>query len=70
MRKYIQAIYFMIQNIIVLSENHGDMINFILEKLAEPITKQYLETCPSNATYTSYLPTLVDAMNFNLSKKC
>ena len=42
------------------------MINFIAIKLEEPITKQYLETCQKNASYTSYTTaeSLIDAMNF------
>lgn len=43
----------MIHKNIALSEKYGDMLNFIAEKLAERITKQDLETCLSNATYTS-----------------
>ena len=61
----------MIQKNIALSENYGDMMNFIAAKLAEPITKQYLETCPSNATYTSYTSaeSFVDAINFYFESK-
>ena len=71
MRKFIHTIYFMIQINIALSENFSDMMNFIAEKLAEPITKQYLETCPSNATYNSYTSadSLVDAINFYFESK-
>ena len=71
MRKFIHTIYFMIQINIALSENFCDMMNFIAEKLAEPITKQYLETCPSNATYNSYTSadSLVDAINFYFESK-
>ena len=43
MRKYIHTIYFMIQINIVLSENYCDMMNFIAEKLAEPITNNTLK---------------------------
>ena len=71
MRKCIHTIYFMIQKSIALSENYGDRMNFIAEKLAEPIIKQYLETCSSNDTYTSYTSaeSLVDAMNFYFESK-
>ena len=71
MQKCIHTIYFMIQENIALSENYGDMMSFIAEKLAEPITKQYLETCPSNATYTSHtsVESHVDAMNFYFVSK-
>ena len=70
MQKCIHTIYFIIQKNIPLSEKHGDMVNFIAEKL-EPITKQYLETCPSNATYTSYTSaeSLVGAINFYFESK-
>ena len=61
----------MIQKSIDLSENYDDMMNFIAEKLAEPITKQYLETCLSNATYNKYtsVESLVDAINFYFDSK-
>ena len=51
---------------IAISENYGDMINFIAKKLEEPVKKQYLETCQKNASYTSYTAaeSLIDAMNF------
>ena len=56
---------------IALSENYDDMMNFIAEKLAESITKQYLATCPSNATYTSYksAESPVDAINIYFESK-
>ena len=71
MRKSVHAIYFMIQKNIALSENYGDMMNFKGEKLTEPITKQYLETCSSNSTYTSYtsVASLADAINFYFESK-
>ena len=61
----------MIQRNIALSENYGDKMKFMAEKLAEPITNQYLETCPINVTYTSYTSaeSLVDAMNFYFESK-
>ena len=66
MRKCIHTIYLMIQKNVALSENYGDMMNLTAEKLAEPITKQYLEKCPSSTTYTSYTSaeSFVDAINF------
>ena len=55
----IHRIYFMISKNIPLSENYGDMINFIASKLDEPRTKKYLELCPKNVTYTSWTAVLV-----------
>ena len=51
---------------IAISENYGDMINFIATKLEEPIAEQYLETCQKKASYTSYAAaeSVIDAMNF------
>ena len=60
MRECIHTIYLMIQKNVALSENYGDMMNFIAEKLAEPITKQYLEKCPSSTSAESF----VDVINF------
>ena len=41
-------------------------MNFIAEKIAKSITNQYLETCPSNAIYTSCTSaeSFVDIVNF------
>ena len=58
-RQYIHRIYFMSSKNVPLSENYGDMINFIASKLDEPITKQYLELCPKDVTYTSCTAVLV-----------
>ena len=66
MRKCIHTINFLIMKNIAISENYGDMINFVATKLEEPIAKQYLETCQKNASYTSYTAaeSVIDAMNF------
>ena len=54
----------MIKRNLALTENYGDQITFVAQKLEEPITKQYLENCPKNATYRSNTATesMVDAM--------
>ena len=44
-RQCIHRIDFMICKNVPLSENYGDMMNYIASKLDEPITKQYLESC-------------------------
>ena len=46
--------------------NYGDLITFMAQKLEEPIMKQYLETCPKNATYISNATaeSLVVTINF------
>ena len=41
----------MISKNIALSENYIDMMNFISEKLVEPVIKQNVEAFPSNVTY-------------------
>ena len=48
-----------------LTHNYGDTINFITEKLEEPITLQYLQTRSRHAEYLSKISTeyLLDAMN-------
>ena len=51
--KCIHRIYFMISKNDPLSENYRDTMNFIASKLDEPITKQYLESCRKNVTYSS-----------------
>ena len=66
LRKTVHTIFYMVKKNIALSENYGDFIKFIAHKLEEPITQQYLDTCPQNATYTSNTAaeSLLDAMNF------
>ena len=46
-------------------DNYGDLITFIAH------TKQYLETCPKNATYISNTTaeSMVDVMNFYFESK-
>ena len=65
MRKCVHTINSLIMKNIAISENYGDMINFIAKKLEEPV-KKHLETCQKNASYTSYTAaeSLIDAMNF------
>lgn len=46
LRKCIQTIFFMIKKHIALTDNYGDMMQFVAKKLEEPITLQYLHTCP------------------------
>ena len=49
-----------------LTDNYGDLINFLANRIQEPITKQYLSSCPKNATCLSNttVKSLLDAMNF------
>ena len=56
----------MMKKNLALTDNYGDLITFIVQKSEEPISKQYLETCPKNATYISNTAaeSMVDAMNF------
>ena len=71
MRKCIHSINYLIKKNLALTDNYGDLITFIAQKLEEPITKQYLETCPKNATYISNTAaeSMVDAMNFYFESK-
>ena len=66
MRKCIHSINYIIKKTLALTDNYGDLITFIAQKLEEPITKQHLETCPKNATYMSNTAaeSMVDAINF------
>ena len=71
MRKCIHSINYMIEKSLALTDNYGDLISFIPQKLEEPFTKQYKETCPKNATYISNTAdeSMVDAMNFYFESK-
>ena len=70
MRTCIHSINYMIKRNLALTDNYGDLITFIAQKL-ETITKQYLENCPKNATYTSNTAaeSMIDAMNFYFESK-
>lgn len=71
LRKCIQTIFFMIKKHIALTDNYGDMMQFVAKKLEEPITLQYLHTCPKNATYLSNTSaeSLLDAINVYFETK-
>ena len=82
-RQYIDKLYlrkclfFMIKKHRPSTDNYGDLINFLGNRIQEPITKQYLNSCPKNARYLSNMTaeSLLDAMNFyyeneNLNEIC
>ena len=64
--KCIDSIFFMIKKHWPLTDNYGDLINFLADGIQEPITKQYLNSCTKNATYLSNTTaeSLLEAMNF------
>ena len=64
--KCIDSIFFMVREHWPLTDNYGDLINFLPNRIQEPITKQDLNSCPKNATYLSNTTaeSLLDAMNF------
>ena len=49
-----------------LTDNYGNLINFLANRIQEPIKKQHLNSCPKNATYLSNATakSLLDTMNF------
>ena len=51
--KCIHTIHYLIRKNIAVNENYGDLIRFFVTELQEPITKQHLNTCAKNATYTN-----------------
>ena len=63
--KCIHTLFFMVKKHMGLTDNYGDKIKFIAEELEEPITWQYLQNCPRNATYVSnrLAKSLLDAVN-------
>ena len=52
--KLIRVAHFLAINNIPVRSLHPKMINFLSYELEEPIIKQYLDNCPSNALYTSH----------------
>ena len=71
MRKSIHSKNYKIKENLALTDNCGDLITFIAQKLEELITKQYLETCPKNATYirNTTAESMVAGMNFFFETK-
>ena len=66
LRKCIDSKFVMIRKHWPLADNYGDLLNFLANRIQEPITKQYLNSCPKNITYLSNttVEPLLDAMNF------
>ena len=64
--KCIDSIFFMIKKHWPLTDNYGDLLNFLANRIQEPITKQNLNSCLKNATYLSNTTaeSLLDTMNF------
>ena len=54
-----------------LTDDYGDLINFLANRIQEPITKLYLNSCPKNATCLSKTTaeSLLDLMNFYYGSK-
>ena len=77
LQKCISPMFFMIKKHWTLTDNYDDLLNFLANRIQEPITKQYLNSCPKNASYLSNMTaeSLLDTMNFcykseNLSEIC
>ena len=60
------SIFFMIKKHWPLTDNYGSLINFLANRIQEPITKHYLNSCPKNTTYFSNTTakSLLDTINF------
>ena len=69
--KCINSIFFMIKKHWPLTDDYGDLINFLANRIQEPVTKLYLNSCPKNATCISNMTaeSLLDAMNFYYGSK-
>ena len=64
-RKCIYSIDYMVSKNMVLSDNYRDLMKFTAYTFEDLITKQYLDTCPKNATYISNTTeSIIDAVNF------
>ena len=68
--KCIHTIHYLIRKNIAVNTNYADLIRFFATELQEPITKQYLNTCPKNAIYTITMAakSLLAAMNIYFEK--
>ena len=63
--KLISIVHFLARNNLAVKFLYPKFIDFLANELEEPIMKQYLETCPKNATYTSHetCDSLISALN-------
>ena len=60
--KLISIVHFLARNNLAVKFLYPKFTDFLANELEEPIMKQYLETCPKNATYTSH-DSLISALN-------
>ena len=61
-----QRLYFHDKKHLLLTDNYGDLINNLANRIKQPITKQHLNSCPKKATYLSDMTVkfLLVAINF------
>ena len=65
MAKLVRIVHFLARHNLAVKELFTPMIEFLAFELEEPIMKQYLKTCPKNASYDSHqtCDSLVESIN-------
>ena len=69
--KLIKIVHFLGKHNLPIKELYTALLHFLAFDLEEPITKQYLENCPKNATYDSHTTadSLISALNKFIKKE-
>ena len=69
--KLIKIVHFLGKHILPIKKLYPVLLYFLAFDLEEPITKQYLENCPKNATYDSYdtVDSLISALSEFIKKE-
>ena len=69
--KLIKIVHFLEKHNLPIKELYPALLHFLAFDLEEPITKQYLENCPKNATYDSHATadSLIPALNKFIKKE-
>ena len=69
--KLIKIVHFLGKHNLPIKELYPALLHSLAFNLEEPITKQYLENCPKNATYKSHdtADSLISTLNKFIKKK-
>ena len=69
--KLIKIVHFLGKHNLPIKELYPALLHFLAFDFEKPITKQYLENCPKNATYDSHTTadSLISALNKFIKKQ-
>lgn len=53
--KLVKCVHWLARNNLPIKQLYSKLVHFLSDEIQEPITSQYLQTCPLNASYTSHV---------------